>query len=279
MATIEKLRASATPRMLADTHRQHHTTRPCRNDKFCIVTMTSVVKTDTEMSAVPGCAPSSGDAVEGVLRNPDILRLLFSQLEMPDLIRVGATCRQWYNVAESDEFWRTLDFQNKNIRQEEVRVSLRLDLVMRVTLQSQDAEDCLHVHTQSEFVRGRVRCPESMSLLEGTNIVHNAASSLWGLSGVSHSWGTCGNSPLSIAAPDLGRAEYCNRMQVFPNQDSFLSRLCERSCWASYEGTRIYCRSTSRAFIRQHAHSWRCSSVSKGILLPSSCSFPEHLLP
>lgn len=84
--------------------------------------MTAPAHMDTEMNAVPVFAPSSGDAVEGVLRNPDILRLLFSQLDLPDLIRVGASCKQWYAVAESDEFWRTLDFQHRSIRQEEARV-------------------------------------------------------------------------------------------------------------------------------------------------------------
>ncbi|CAL8472159.1 g11701 [Coccomyxa elongata] len=72
------------------------------------------------MILAPGCAPSGGDAVEGVLRNPDILRLLFAQLELHDLIRVGAACKQWFAVAESDEFWKTLDFQGRGIRQEEV---------------------------------------------------------------------------------------------------------------------------------------------------------------
>ena len=85
-------------------------------------TMTAPAHMDTEMNAVQVFAPSSGDAVEGVLRNPDILRLLFSQLDLPDLIRVGASCKQWYAVAESDEFWRTLDFQHRSIRQEEARV-------------------------------------------------------------------------------------------------------------------------------------------------------------
>ena len=81
------------------------------------------------MILAPGCAPSGGDAVEGVLRNPDILRLLFSQLELRDLIRVGAACKQWFAVAESDEFWKTLDFQGRGIRQEQARVSLRLELI------------------------------------------------------------------------------------------------------------------------------------------------------
>lgn len=85
---------------------------------------------DTEMILAPGCAPSGGDAVEGVLRNPDILRLLFAQLELHDLIRVGAACKQWFAVAESDEFWKTMDFQGRGIRQEQARVSLRLDLVI-----------------------------------------------------------------------------------------------------------------------------------------------------
>lgn len=113
-------------------------------------------KMDTEMNAVPGCAPSSGDPVEGVLRNADILRLLFSQLEMPDLIRVGATCKHWYSVAESDEFWRTLDFQNRSIRQEEARVSLRLDLVMRTSLYTQDAGDCVYHACTTKFFQRKV---------------------------------------------------------------------------------------------------------------------------
>lgn len=69
---------------------------------------------------------SDSDAAESVLRNPDILRLLFSQLVMEDLCRVGATCRLWRAVSQSDEFWATVDFTRRLIRQDQVRTLLRL---------------------------------------------------------------------------------------------------------------------------------------------------------
>ena len=79
-----------------------------------------------EMDAVMEPAPLpevhfDNDAADSVLRNPDILRLLFSQLVMEDLCRAGATCRQWRAVSQSDEFWSTVDFTRRLIRQDQVR--------------------------------------------------------------------------------------------------------------------------------------------------------------
>jgi len=61
------------------------------------------------------------------LKNSDILRLLFGLMELEDLCRVGATCRQWFAVAQSDEFWSTLDFAGRKARPEQVMPSLHLD--------------------------------------------------------------------------------------------------------------------------------------------------------
>ncbi len=60
------------------------------------------------------------DPADAVLRNPDILRLLFQELIMEDLCRVGAVCRQWRVVSQSDEFWASIDFSMRPIRQQQV---------------------------------------------------------------------------------------------------------------------------------------------------------------
>lgn len=80
------------------------------------------------MEASAFCPFIGGEAAESVLRNADILRLLFAHLDIQDLCRVGAVCRQWMAVSESDDFWSSLDFQGRNIRYDQARVSLRLDL-------------------------------------------------------------------------------------------------------------------------------------------------------
>ena len=47
-----------------------------------------------------------------VLCNQDLLKLLFEKLGRHALCSAGATCRQWRQVAASDEFWTNLDFSH-----------------------------------------------------------------------------------------------------------------------------------------------------------------------
>ena len=73
------------------------------------------------METLSACVSAmDSDAADAVLRNPDILRLLFKELLMEDLCRVGAVCRQWQAVSQSDEFWASIDFSQRPIRQEQV---------------------------------------------------------------------------------------------------------------------------------------------------------------
>jgi hypothetical protein len=89
------------------------------------------------MTAPAAYAPFvGGDAAESVLRNADILRLLFAHLDIQDLCRVGAVCKQWMAVSESGEFWSCLDFQGRDVRYEQVRVSCVLALAEALRLQS-----------------------------------------------------------------------------------------------------------------------------------------------
>ena len=60
------------------------------------------------------------DARESVLRNADILRLLFKDLDLEDLLRAAATCRVWFKVSQSEEFWGSLDFSGRNVRARQV---------------------------------------------------------------------------------------------------------------------------------------------------------------
>lgn len=50
-----------------------------------------------------------------VLCNQDLLKLLFEKLGRLALCSAGATCRQWRQVAASDEFWTCLDFTGLGI--------------------------------------------------------------------------------------------------------------------------------------------------------------------
>ena len=54
-------------------------------------------------------------ASHDVLCNEDLLKLLFEKLGRQSLCSAGATCRQWRQVAESDEFWTSLEFNGLNI--------------------------------------------------------------------------------------------------------------------------------------------------------------------
>ena len=65
------------------------------------------------------------DARESVLRNADILRLLFKDLDLEDLLRASATCRVWFRVSQSEEFWGSLDFSGRKVRARQVWHLLR----------------------------------------------------------------------------------------------------------------------------------------------------------
>ena len=65
------------------------------------------------------------DARESVLRNADILRLLFQDLDLEDLLRAASTCRTWFRVSQSPEFWANLDFSGRKVRARQVGHSLR----------------------------------------------------------------------------------------------------------------------------------------------------------
>ena len=65
------------------------------------------------------------DARESVLRNADILRLLFRDLDLEDLLRAASTCRTWSRVSQSPEFWADLDFSGRKVRARQVGHSLR----------------------------------------------------------------------------------------------------------------------------------------------------------
>ena len=54
-------------------------------------------------------------AAHDVLCNEDLLKRLFEKLGREGLCSAGATCRQWRQVAESDEFWTSLDFSGLSI--------------------------------------------------------------------------------------------------------------------------------------------------------------------
>ncbi len=54
-------------------------------------------------------------AARDVLCNEDLLKLLFEKLGREGLCSAGATCRQWRQIAESDEFWKSLDFSGLSI--------------------------------------------------------------------------------------------------------------------------------------------------------------------
>lgn len=65
------------------------------------------------------------DARESVLRNADILRLLFKDLDLEDLLRAASTCRIWFKVSQSAEFWASLDFSGRKVRASQVWHLLR----------------------------------------------------------------------------------------------------------------------------------------------------------
>ena len=50
-----------------------------------------------------------------VLCNQDLLKLFFEKLGRLALCSAGATCRQWRQVAASDEFWTSLDFSGLGV--------------------------------------------------------------------------------------------------------------------------------------------------------------------
>ena len=65
-------------------------------------------------------------AARDVLCNEDLLKLLFEKLGREGLCSAGATCRQWREVAESDEFWTSLDVTGLNISPWQARSLLSL---------------------------------------------------------------------------------------------------------------------------------------------------------
>jgi hypothetical protein len=60
------------------------------------------------------------DARQSVLCNADILRLLFKDLDLADLLRAASTCRIWRTVSQCPEFWASLDFSGRNVRARQV---------------------------------------------------------------------------------------------------------------------------------------------------------------
>ena len=63
-------------------------------------------------NALPVCEP----AVDAVCSSADLLKLLFTHLDMAGLCRVAATCQLWLAVSQSDDFWRALDFQGRGVQ-------------------------------------------------------------------------------------------------------------------------------------------------------------------
>ena len=69
----------------------------------------------------PMLAPVAGQAaVEAVLSNMDILKLLFGQLGLLDLCKVSTVCQAWRTVSCSDEFWRDVSFEGRFMHSEQV---------------------------------------------------------------------------------------------------------------------------------------------------------------
>ena len=69
----------------------------------------------------PMQGPKEGrDAVEAVLNNHDILKLLFGDLGFPDLCRASSVCRTWRAVSCSDDFWRDVSFEGRHITPQQV---------------------------------------------------------------------------------------------------------------------------------------------------------------
>ena len=65
-------------------------------------------------------------AVHDVLCNEDLLKLLFDRFTRRDLCCVGAVCQLWRNVANSDDFWSSLEFAGVSILPAQVRAALSL---------------------------------------------------------------------------------------------------------------------------------------------------------
>ena len=68
------------------------------------------VHEENEAPQLPAEEAMHTQAELDVLCNQDLLKLLFEKLGRLALCSVGATCRQWRQVAASDEFWTSLDF-------------------------------------------------------------------------------------------------------------------------------------------------------------------------
>jgi len=77
-------------------------------------------------AAPPAPADSHAAAMELVLHNADILKILFSSFPIDKLCQVATTCRRWHAVCQSDSFWRSLDLQKRSISRAQTLELLRL---------------------------------------------------------------------------------------------------------------------------------------------------------
>lgn len=59
-----------------------------------------------------------------VLRLPDLLRNIFTFLDVVGVCRAAAVCKDWRRVSDSDEFWVDVCFKGRRITGQQVRTSV-----------------------------------------------------------------------------------------------------------------------------------------------------------
>lgn len=59
-------------------------------------------------------------AVDIVLSNTDLLKNVFSCLDIPDICRSAAVCKLWRTVSDADDFWTRVSFENRIVSKEQV---------------------------------------------------------------------------------------------------------------------------------------------------------------
>lgn len=59
---------------------------------------------------------------------------VFSFLGHTDLCRAALVCRQWRAASAHEDFWRCLNFENRNISIEQCKISQNVIIAFRITL-------------------------------------------------------------------------------------------------------------------------------------------------
>lgn len=62
-------------------------------------------------------------AVDAVLGNSDILKMLFGRLDLRELSRLSGVCKYWKQIIQSDELWKDINFERSTSHPKQVSLA------------------------------------------------------------------------------------------------------------------------------------------------------------